>query len=155
MVLDRIKEYNMKLKRVTCEFWKSGMSYVCHVLTEQGVKPDPEKVRAVKEKNFKIYWALSRIVPNLFLICQKLQHYSDNCMKKKHSVALGFGTTINIWAASSEFGTYRLCEQRRFWRDCAAKVQASLRIRAVSPEPPLLAHTSSESKGIFRQKARS
>ena len=37
----------------------------------------------------------------------------------------------------------------------AAKVQASLRIRAVSPEPPLLAHTSSESRGPFRQKARS
>ena len=37
----------------------------------------------------------------------------------------------------------------------AAKVQASLRIRAVSPEPPLLAHTSSESRGTFRQKGRS
>ena len=37
----------------------------------------------------------------------------------------------------------------------AAKVQASLRIRAVSPESPLLAHTSSESRGTFRQKARS
>ena len=37
----------------------------------------------------------------------------------------------------------------------AAKVQASLRIRAVSPEPSLLAHTSSESRGSFRQKARS
>ena len=37
----------------------------------------------------------------------------------------------------------------------AAKVQASLRTRAVSPEPPLLAHTSSESRGTFRQKARS
>ena len=37
----------------------------------------------------------------------------------------------------------------------AAKVQASLRIRAVSPEPPLLALTSSESRGILRQKARS
>ena len=37
----------------------------------------------------------------------------------------------------------------------AAKVQASLRICAVSPEPSLLAHTSSESKGTFRQKARS
>ena len=36
----------------------------------------------------------------------------------------------------------------------AAKVQASLRIRAVSPEPSLLAHTSSESRGTFRQKAR-
>ena len=37
----------------------------------------------------------------------------------------------------------------------AAKVQASLRIRAVSPEPSLLAHTSSKSRGTFRQKTRS
>ena len=37
----------------------------------------------------------------------------------------------------------------------AAKVQAILRIRAVSPEPSLLAHTSSVSRGTFRQKARS
>ena len=47
---------------------------------------------------------------------------------------------------------------KRIWylsRMRAAKVQASLRIRAVSPEPPLLAHTSSESRGTFRQKARS
>ena len=41
------------------------------------------------------------------------------------------------WAASSEFGTYRLCEQRRFRRACAS------------------AHTSSESRGTFRLKARS
>ena len=37
----------------------------------------------------------------------------------------------------------------------AAKVQARLCIRAVSPEPSLLAHTSIESRGTFRQKARS
>ena len=37
----------------------------------------------------------------------------------------------------------------------AAKVQARLRIRAVSPEPSLLSHTSSESRGPFRQNARS
>ena len=37
----------------------------------------------------------------------------------------------------------------------AAKVQASLHIRAVSPEPSLLAPTSSESRGTFRQKTRS
>ena len=52
----------------------------------------------------------------------------------------------NKWTASSEFGTYSLCEQRRFRRACAS---------AVSPEPSLLAHTSSESRGTFRQKARS
>ena len=36
----------------------------------------------------------------------------------------------------------------------AAKVRANLRIRAVSPEPPLLAHIGSESRETFRQKAR-
>ena len=46
-----------------------------------------------------------------------------------------------MWTASHEFGTYRLCEQRRF--------------RRVSPEPSLLAHTGSESRGTFRQKVRS
>ena len=37
----------------------------------------------------------------------------------------------------------------------AARVQASLRIRGVSPEPSLLAHTSSEPRGTLRQKTRS
>ena len=34
----------------------------------------------------------------------------------------------------------------------SSEVQASLRIRAVSPEPSLLAHISSESRGTFRQR---
>ena len=53
---------------------------------------------------------------------------------------------------------YNLDRVKRIWYLSpmrAAKVQASLRIRAVSPEPSLLAHTSSESRGTFRQKARS
>ena len=53
---------------------------------------------------------------------------------------------------------YQLDRIKRIWYLSpmrAAKVQASLRIRVVSPEPPLLARTSSESRGTFRQKARS
>ena len=45
-----------------------------------------------------------------------------------------------IWTASSEFGTYRLCEQRRFRRACASaqsrqNLHCSL-IQAVSQEEP-------------------
>ena len=54
----------------------------------------------------------------------------------------------DIRAASSESGTYITAMR-------AAKVRAGLRIHAVSQEPLLLAHTSSESRGTFRQKARS
>ena len=53
---------------------------------------------------------------------------------------------------------YHMDRVKRIWYLSpmrAAKVQASLRIRAVSPEPPLLAHTSNASRGTFKQKARS
>ena len=47
---------------------------------------------------------------------------------------------IIIWTASSEFGTYSLCEQRRFRRACAsAQSRQNLRcslIQAVSQEEP-------------------
>ena len=56
------------------------------------------------------------------------------------------------------FSRFYMDRVKRIWylsHMRAAKVQASLLIRAVSPEPLLLAHTSSESRGTFRQKARS
>ena len=51
-----------------------------------------------------------------------------------------FQNIFCIWTASSEFGTYRLCEQRRFRRACAsAQSRQNLRcslIQAVSQEEP-------------------
>ena len=48
--------------------------------------------------------------------------------------------SIFIWTASSEFGTYRICEQRRFRRACAsAQSRQNLRcslIQALSQEEP-------------------
>ena len=50
------------------------------------------------------------------------------------------GLANSNWAASSEFGTYRLCEQRRFRRACAStQSRQNLRcllIQAVSQEEP-------------------
>ena len=66
--------------------------------------------------------------------------YSHKIIKHTVLLHLNMGRIKRIWYLSAMR---------------AAKVQASLRIRAVSPEPPLLAHTSSESRGTFRQKARS
>ena len=53
---------------------------------------------------------------------------------------LGLTIRYIIWAAPSEFGTYRLCEQRRFRRACAsAQSRQNLRcslIQVVSQEEP-------------------
>ena len=67
---------------------------------------------------------------------------------------------MNVYEATrkQERFSWQVGRAKRIWYLSpmrAAKVQASLRIRAVSPEPSLLAHTNSESRGTFRQKARS
>ena len=80
------------------------------------------------------------------------------CMPSKHTS--NRATAPGLSCSKLVFGICSL-QMGRAKRICylspmrAAKVQASLRIRAVSPEPSLLAHTSSESRGTFRQKARS
>ncbi|XP_033749332.1 uncharacterized protein K02A2.6-like [Pecten maximus] len=48
-VLDRVREYNLKLNPDNCRFRQTELSYVGHKLTDRGVKPDDEKVRAVKD----------------------------------------------------------------------------------------------------------
>ncbi len=48
-VLDRIREINLKLKWDKCKFKVKEVRYVGHLLTEDGLKPDPEKIRAITE----------------------------------------------------------------------------------------------------------
>ena len=70
------------------------------------------------------------------LNCEDLYKY--RCMQNKIGSAIF--EILDIWAASSVFGTYRLCEQRRFRRACAsAQSRQNLRcslIQAVSQEEP-------------------
>ena len=73
-------------------------------------------------------------------------------------VIFSLGVMLAATCDCGTAGRFHLGRVKRIWYLSpmrAAKVQANLRIRAVSPEPPLLAHTSSESRGTFRQKARS
>jgi hypothetical protein len=55
-VFDKLRQYNLKIEPDKCEFLKTELSYLGHVVTREGVKCDPEKVKAIKEfpipKNF-------------------------------------------------------------------------------------------------------
>lgn len=48
-VLDRCREKNLKLNRAKCHTQRTQITYVGHLLTADGLKPDPEKVRAIQE----------------------------------------------------------------------------------------------------------
>ena len=47
-VLNRAREVNLKLNLAKCHIRKDAVSYIGHLLTKDGLMPDPEKVRAVK-----------------------------------------------------------------------------------------------------------
>lgn len=48
IVLQRLGEYGLKLKPSKCHLFQSQLSYLGHVVSEQGVEPDPSKISALK-----------------------------------------------------------------------------------------------------------
>ena len=48
-VFQRLHTYNLKLKASKCEFFKKEVIYLGHVVSEEGIKTDPEKIRVLKD----------------------------------------------------------------------------------------------------------
>jgi len=62
----RLRKANLKLQPDKCEFLRKEINYLSHVISENNVKPDPQKIKAVKEfprprnsKNIKQFVALT------------------------------------------------------------------------------------------------
>ena len=47
-VFKRLHEHNLKLKASKCEFFMSEVTYLGHVVSEEGIKTDPDKIKALK-----------------------------------------------------------------------------------------------------------
>ena len=47
IVFDRIRKANLKLNKKKCEFIMESMKYLGHLLTIDGLKPDPDKVQVI------------------------------------------------------------------------------------------------------------
>ncbi|CAF4847914.1 unnamed protein product [Pieris macdunnoughi] len=46
---DRLHKANLKLSAKKCLFFKRAVSYLGHIISEDGVRTDPEKIVAVKD----------------------------------------------------------------------------------------------------------
>ena len=88
-VLDRMKKFNLKLNPEKFEFRSDKVTYmyVGHKLSKAGVRPDPEKIRAVQEmkppgnvKALMIFLGfvqcLGKLIPNLSELSTHRDSYS-------------------------------------------------------------------------------
>ncbi|KAL6417766.1 hypothetical protein ACFW04_014363 [Cataglyphis niger] len=87
---ERLKKANLKLQPDKCEFLRKEVGYLGHIISDQGVKPDPAKIQAVKEfptprnaKNIKQFLGLAgyyrRFIPNFSKTARPL----TNLLKKE------------------------------------------------------------------------
>lgn len=88
-IFDRLRHYNLKLQPDKCEFLRKEVSYLGHIITDNGVKPNPEKTKAVENfpipkcaKDIKSFLGLvsyyRRFIPNLSKTAKPL----TNLLKK-------------------------------------------------------------------------
>ena len=82
-LMERLKQARLRLQPDKCEFLRHEVSYLEHIISEDGVKPDPKKIEAVskfprskKEKNIKQFLGLAgyyrRFIPNFSKITKPL-----------------------------------------------------------------------------------
>jgi len=72
----KLRQFNLKIEPDKCEFLKTELNYLGHVVTSEGVKLDPEKVKAIQ--NFPI--PKNTTVVKLFLeltgyYCKFIPHF--------------------------------------------------------------------------------
>jgi len=48
-VLNRLREHNLKLQPDKCEFLRKEIIYLRHIITKDGIRPDPSKLCAVEK----------------------------------------------------------------------------------------------------------
>ena len=47
-VIERIHQQGLRLESKKCEYLKSELEYLGHIITKEGVKPNPEKINCIK-----------------------------------------------------------------------------------------------------------
>jgi hypothetical protein len=91
-VFARLRKYNLKLQPDKCEFLRKEVNYLGHVITEDGVRPDPRRVIAIEnfprpecEKTLKSFLGMAgyyrRFIPRFSKIAAPL-----HALLKKDSV---------------------------------------------------------------------
>ncbi|XP_048751787.2 uncharacterized protein K02A2.6-like [Ostrea edulis] len=137
-VLQRAKEYNLKLSKQKCEVRKTEVKYVGQVLTQKGVKPDPEKVRAIsmmqKPENRQELLTFLGLVQYLGKFLPRLSDVSAPLRK------------LTETAAGSEWNWNK--EQEVSFKTIKAMIIEAPVLAYYDPKQPLTLSVDASSKGL-------
>ena len=77
-LFERLRKSGLKLNREKCQFFLTELLYIGHLLTADGIKPDPSKVEAItKMPNPKSKQDLQRFLGMTNYLCKFVPNYSE------------------------------------------------------------------------------
>lgn len=104
-VFQRLYEHNLKIEPDKCEFLRKEVMYLGHLITDEGVKPDPKKIEAITNypqlqnvKDVRAFLGLSgyyrRFIPDFSKITKPLTNLlkSENSFKWTYLEQTAFNT---------------------------------------------------------------
>ena len=68
-VFDKLAKAGLKLKPSKCEFFKSKITYLGHIVSAAGIETDPKKIEAVKN------WTVPKTVTDVHSFLGFTNHY--------------------------------------------------------------------------------
>ena len=94
-VFDRLAQANFKIKLEKCDFLKKELKYLGHVISEDGVKPNPEKIEAITKfpiptttKEIKSFLGLVGYYRKFIRDFAKITKPLTSCLKKGAKITL-------------------------------------------------------------------
>ncbi|KAI5721603.1 hypothetical protein M8J77_022863 [Diaphorina citri] len=95
LVLERLSKYNMKIQLDKSEFFKTETAYLGHVISNEGVRPSPEKIKCIEK--FPIPKTVTQIKSFLGLVGYYRKYIKDFAkIAKPLHACLKKDATINI-----------------------------------------------------------
>lgn len=92
-VFSRLQDTNLKIQLPKCNFLRSEVAYLGHVITPEGVKPNPGKIEAIKkfplpqtQKDIRSFLGLFGYYRRFINNYAHLTKPFTNCLKKGHKV---------------------------------------------------------------------
>ena len=97
-VLERCEKINLTLNKEKCVFKVKEVTYIAHKLTQEGIKPDDEKIRAISDmpaptdkKGVERLLGSGKFIPNLAAVTEPVRvllkttlNFSGHMNKTKH-----------------------------------------------------------------------
>ena len=77
-VFEKISAAGLRLKPIKCEFFKSQVTYLGHIVSKNGIETDPKKIEAIKE------WPLPKTVTEVQCFLGLCNYYCKFIPKYAH-----------------------------------------------------------------------